>query len=80
MSWAMSAATTQMGNRKFVGGEPPASLYKWARAADVGGDATHRRRPDFYTGESTCKGFGAEKVLLVEKASSYHCDRGCTFD
>jgi hypothetical protein len=46
----------------------------------VGDDTSHRRRPAFYTGESTCKGFGAEKVLLVDKDSAYHCDRGCTFD
>eukprot|EP00976_Prorocentrum_cordatum_P055744 1125048-Prorocentrum_minimum.AAC.2 len=72
--------TINQGNKKYVGGIPPPSLYKWVKAS-ANPPAELLQRPAFYMKDAVCKGFGAPKVVLMEKgAREYQCDRGCSFD
>ena len=76
----IAESTVQRGNRRYIGGVPPKSLYKWVDALKNAPAPAGVQRPSFYTGEAVCRGFGSLKVALVKKDSSYKCDRGCTFD
>ena len=38
-------------------------------------------KPDFYTGDPVCKGFGTSFAALVRRDDpTYRCDRLCSFD
>ena len=64
----LTERTVNQGNKKYVGGVPPASIYKWVKAAHNPPEEL-LQRPQFYLKEAVCRGFGAPKVLLMEKST-----------
>lgn len=77
------------GSKKYRGGVPPPSKYKWVAKDKLNGGKLPPNgfpspeeyvQPAFYTGPALCRGFGSNEVVLVPHQSKYTCDRGCTFD
>mmetsp|Transcript_39447 Transcript_39447/g.75585 ORF Transcript_39447/g.75585 Transcript_39447/m.75585 type:complete len:224 (-) Transcript_39447:145-816(-) len=80
----MQESTVKQGAVKFIGGKPPASLYKWVDVAEAERAGIQRVTPEFFTeptggGQATAYIY-FHPVMLVPHQGGPKCIKGCTFD